>query len=122
MPLVGHLLYLVAYTLRGAADLTTKLSVFVGVAVALAVVVGTVSWRYTRRKPRRTALVPVGLGLVYAAPLLWFADVLQSATLRLDSISVLMFVGATLFVASALLTYSAGRGVPGSSELTKRRR
>ncbi|CAN5819831.1 hypothetical protein BH24DEI2_BH24DEI2_14830 [soil metagenome] len=109
VPLFGHLLYLVAYTLRGAVNLGTELVVFLGIALVLAVVVGMASWRYTTRKPGQLALVPLGLALVYAAPLLGYSSVLQTDTLRLDSISVVVFVGATLFVSSALATYAAGR-------------
>ena len=114
LPLLGHLLYLVAYTLRGANDLTNELLIFVGLVFGLAVVVGVVGWRYTTRRPGRTALVPLGLSLVYAVPLLWFSGVLQTDRLRLDSISVVVFVGATLFVVSALATYATGRRARGS--------
>lgn len=108
-PLLGHLLYLVAYTMRGASDLSPELAVFLGVTLLLAVGVGVVGWRATTRQPGRIALVPLATSLVYAAPLLWFSDVLQTDAFRLDSISVLLFVGATLFVSSALATYATGR-------------
>ncbi len=114
-PLLGHLVYLVAYTLRGAADLTTELLIFLGVTFLLAVAVGVASWRYVKRKPGRMALVPLGLGLAYAAPLLWFSSVLQTDTVRLDSVAVLVFLGATLFVVSALATYATGRRPRGSA-------
>lgn len=119
LPWLGHLLYVVAYTLRGADDLSTRLSVFVAVSLVLGVAVGLAAWRYTTGNPKRMPLVPLGLGLVYALPLLWFSSVLQARTLRLDSISVALFVGATLFMSSALLTYTVQR--PRGSVLVERR-
>lgn len=106
LPWLGHLLYVIAYTLRGADDLSTRLWVFVAISLVAGVGVGLAAWHYTTRNPKRMPLVPLGLGLVYALPLLWFSSVLQARTLRLDSISVAVFVGATLFVSSALLTYT----------------
>ena len=119
LPWLGHLLYVVAYTLRGADDLLTRLSVFVGVSFVVVFVIGVAAWRYTTGNPKRMPLVPLSLGLVYALPLLWFSSMLQARTLRLDSLSVVAFVGATLFVSSALLTYTVQR--PRGSILAERR-
>ena len=122
LPWLGHLGYLVVYTLEHSQTLNLELMVLAGVSALLVVSGFVVGLRFTRSRPQRLAFVPVLLALLYALPLIWFSAVLRAQSIGMGAISTAVLGGAALFVGSILAVYTVGISRRGSTESLMRRK
>lgn len=119
LPWLAHLLYTVFFTLNNTSGLGTPLAIFAGSSLVLGTAVLLAVWR-AWRPSARLALAPLGLVLAHLAPLLVFSRALRraglgNAGLGMDALPMVVFLGASLFLASLLFAYTAGRGGAGGT-------
>ena len=108
LPWLGHLAYVVFYTLERSDALGMQLIILAVSSAVLALVSFWSGRRFAWTRPSRLALVPIGIALLYAVPLIWFGMALRAQSIGMDSIPAAILVGATLFVSSILTIFTLG--------------
>ena len=121
LPWLGHLGYLVVYTLEHSQTLNTELMILAGVSALLVIPGFVIGLRFIRSRPQRLAFVPVILALLYGLPLIWFSAALRAQSISLGAISTAVLGGAALFVGSMLAVFTVGIQRSSSASLLRRK-
>lgn len=108
LPWLGHLAYVIYYTLGHSSTLGTQLIILVVSSAVLVLVSFWSGRRFAWTQPSSLALVPIGIALLYAIPLIWFSMALRSQSIGMDSIPAAILIGASLFVSSILAIFTLG--------------
>ncbi len=103
LPWLIHLLYLI--DLFALTISQTQLMLFVGVSVAIALLVFWVGFRSIGRRGRSLSLLPILLAVLYnLGPVNWLSEVVNQS-LGLSYVPTLLFIAGTLMVFSLLFSY-----------------
>jgi len=108
LPWLGHLAYVIFYTLGHSDTLGMQLIILAVTSAILALVGFWSGRRFAWTQPSSLAFVPIGIALLYAVPLIWFGMALRAQSIGMDSIPAAILVGATLFVSSILAIFTLG--------------
>lgn len=108
LPWLGHLAYVAFYTLERSNALGMQLIILAISSAVLALVSFWSGRRFAWTRPSRLALVPIGIALLYAVPLIWYGMALRAQSIGMDSIPAAILAGATLFVSSILSVFTLG--------------
>lgn len=108
LPWLSHMAYIIFYALERSGDLGTEIIIFAVSSAVLALVGFWSGRRFAWAQPSRLSLVPIGIALIYAVPLIWFRIALRAQSIGMDAIPTAVLVGATLFVSSVLAVFTVG--------------